>query len=141
LFRERYHAKQTAIPALVAAAVVVAVLTRMRPFRVVVDGPSMAPTLLPGDVLMATASGTVRPGAVVVVEHPARAGYEMVKRVAATGGQSVDGVRLSLSECWVVGDDPEASTDSRTFGPVPIASVAGVVRLRCWPPRRVGRVR
>jgi Signal peptidase, peptidase S26 len=142
LFRERYHAKHSAIPALLLCGALIGVtLARVRPFRVAVDGPSMEPTLLPGDLLVATASGRVRPGAVVVVEHPDRAGYEVVKRVAAIGGQFVNSVRLGPDECWVLGDDPGWSTDSRSFGPVRIAAVAGVVRLRYWPPSRAGLIR
>ena len=43
----------------------------------------MAPTLLPGDwALVVTPRRTDR-GDVVVVEHPGRPGYEMVKRLTA----------------------------------------------------------
>lgn len=41
---------------------------------------------------------------------------------------------------WVMGDNREASRDSRTFGDVPLASVSSCVVLRYWPPHRVGLV-
>ena len=87
----------------------------------------MRPTLEPGDWAIATVAGGVRPGDVVVVEHPERPGFEMVKRA----------VRVSKGDVWVEGDDPSSSTDSRTFGAVPIGLVRGRVRLVWWPPSRV----
>ncbi len=36
----------------------------------------------------------------------------------------------------VRGDNPEASTDSRAFGPVPVEWVVGRVLRRYWPSRR-----
>ena len=54
---------------------------------------------------------------------------ELVKRVAA-----LDGGALTI-----LGDNP-ASTDSRTFGPVPASSVRWRVVFRYWPPGRFGVV-
>ena len=42
----------------------------------------MAPILLPGDWVVVVAQRTYRRGAVVVVEHPGRPGYEIIKRLA-----------------------------------------------------------
>lgn len=103
-------------------------LLRVRPFRVAVEGASMAPTLLPGDFLVATRCGVPRPGSMVVVEHPARPGYEMVKRIAVAPSDR-DGF-------WILGDNPAGSIDSRTLGPVLAEAIRGVVRLRYWPPPR-----
>jgi len=83
---------------------------------------------------LAVAAVRVGPGDAVVVEHPERPGFEMVKRVVAAPG----GRRLGPDEVWVEGDDPGASTDSRTFGPVAARSVAARVVLVLWPPRRWG---
>jgi hypothetical protein len=74
---------------------------------------------------------------VVVVEHPDRPGYEMVKRVVAVPGDlAPDGRVLDADAFWVEGDSPDASTDSRTFGPVPRSKLGGRVRLVYWPPDR-----
>jgi type IV secretory pathway protease TraF len=69
-----------------------------------------------------------------VVEHPDRTGYEMVKRVAAVPGDRVEGRLLGPNEYWVTGDNPDGSSDSRTFGPVPSDAIRGRVVLRYWPP-------
>lgn len=96
------------------------------PFRRIrVRGPSMAPTLRDGDVVIAR-SGVARAGDVVVVTWPQRPGQLSVKRAvsAEDGGW------------FVVGDNDLASTDSRELG---TALVHGVVRWRIWPrPKRLG---
>ena len=40
----------------------------------------------------------------------------------------------------VLGDNPEASDDSRTFGPVPMHRFRGRVVFRYWPPSRFGPI-
>jgi nickel-type superoxide dismutase maturation protease len=128
----------TAVTASASVSVVIAwyVLHR-RPFRVAIEGASMAPTLLPGDWALAAAGIRVRRGDVVVVEHPARPGYEMVKRLTAMPGENVGADRLlGPVEYWVEGDDPNASTDSRRFGPVRREALRAKVLLIYWPPSR-----
>jgi signal peptidase I len=101
-------------------------------FRVEVAGSSMAPTLRSGDWLVATRTGRVRRGSVVVLAHPARR-LDLVKRVAGVPGDRVTGRILGADDYLVVGDRPQASTDGRSFGPVSRASIEGLVRLRYWP--------
>jgi nickel-type superoxide dismutase maturation protease len=114
---------------------------RWRPFGVEVSGASMAPTLLPGDWALAVRPGRLRRGDVVVVEHPRRPGLEMVKRIVAAPGElASDGRILAPGEWWVEGDAPEASTDSRHFGPVVLEQVKAVVRFVYWPPERRRRL-
>ncbi|MFN2590050.1 MAG: nickel-type superoxide dismutase maturation protease [Actinomycetota bacterium] len=110
---------------------------RWRPFRVAVEGRSMAPELAPGDYLVAVRPIRPRRGHLVVVEHPERPGFEMVKRLAGVPGDVVGGRRLGRDELWVIGDAASASTDSRSFGPVGRGAIRGVVRLRYWPPERL----
>ena len=98
----------------------------------------MAPTLVPGDFLVAWAPAELRPGSLVVVEHPDRPGYEMVKRVTGMPGDRVGDRVLGPDEHWVLGDHEDGSTDSRRFGPVRRDAIRGVVRLRYWPPPRAG---
>lgn len=83
-----------------------------------IAGASMVPTLLPGDWALAVATRSIGRGDVVVVEHPERTGYEMVKRVVGRPGEHVGGRLLGDDEWWVEGDRSDASTDSRHFGPV-----------------------
>jgi hypothetical protein len=98
---------------------------RWRPFRVEVAGASMAPTLRSGDFLVAVRSRGIHRGSLVVVEHPDRTGYEMVKRVGAVPGDRVEGRLLGPNEYWVTGDNPDGSSDSRTFGRFPPTPSAG----------------
>jgi len=110
---------------------------RWRPVRVEVAGTSMRPTLEPGDWALAVRVRSVRRGDVVVVEHPERPGFELVKRVVHVAGDvTPDGFEL-VDEIWVEGDEPEASSDSRRFGPLPIERVRARVRWVWWPPERV----
>src|SRR5438128_2669648 len=113
-----------------------AVWARWRPFRVEVEGTSMAPDVAPGEWLVAIRTSRVRRGDVVVFEHPDRPGFDLVKRVAAIPGDTIGALTLKPGEYWVLGDAREASTDSRWFGPVPLGRLRGVVVLRYRPPSR-----
>ena len=95
--------------------------------RVVVSGDSMRPAFQPGDRLLVGPAGRVRAGHVVAVPDP-RDGRLVIKRVRAVVGAAAD----------VRGDREAASTDSRTYGPVPIATIAGRVWYRYGPRDRVG---
>jgi nickel-type superoxide dismutase maturation protease len=138
---ERRRPTFALVAALGAAAAIGTAWFRWRPFRVEVEGESMRPTLAPGDWLVATRAGRVRPRSIVVVEHPARPGILMIKRVRCLPGD-VDptGTKLGPEEYWIVGDRPEASTDSRVLGPVPRSAIRGVARLRYGPASRFGAV-
>lgn len=94
---------------------------------VLVQGPSMQPTLQPGDCLLVRTGGRVRPGDVVVARFRTRPDLLVVKRV----------VRPHLDGWWVQGDNPVAGDDSRRYGP---AEVVGRVVLRWWPLRGLGRL-
>ncbi len=97
----------------------------------------MAPTLAVGDYALAVRPGRLRRGDVVVVEHPNRPGFEMVKRITgAEGDLTPDGRILGRDEWWVEGDNPDESTDSRHFGPVRTDLVRARVLLVWWPPSR-----
>lgn len=110
-----------------AAAVAVAV---GRPRRVVVRGTSMAPTLVEGDRLLVVRRRAIAPGDVVAVRDPRDRSQLLVKRVGAVSGGTVT----------VLGDNAAASSDSRTFGPVPSHDVVGTVVRRYAPASRQGPV-
>jgi len=100
----------------------------------------MAPTLLPGDWVIVVIPSSYRRGDVVVVEHPGRPGYEMVKRLIAIPGDPIGERVLAPGEFWVEGDGP-ASTDSRHFGPVTEAALKARAQVLYRPRERWGRVR
>ena len=122
---------------------------------VVVDGPSMEPTLCSGDrVLVRRRPARVSVGDVVVVEGPGPGGTWsgavgghgrrlMVKRVAAAGGDVTPadaagavpaGTRVPAGRIMVLGDNRSASADSRIVGFIPTDRVFGLVlrTLGAW---------
>ena len=102
------------------------------PLRLVhVDGDSMRPTLTPGDRLLVLRRRRYRRGDVVALVDPRASTRTIVKRVAAIEGDDV----------VVHGDNPDASTDSRSFGPVPVSSIVGRAVYRYAPTARAGRIR
>jgi signal peptidase I len=139
--QETYHRGRRWVTVAAAGASVAMMIVwnvlRRRPFRVAVEDANMAPTLLPGDWALAAAGARLGRGDVVVVEHPGRPGYEMVKRLIAVPGDGVGGDRpLGPDEYWIEGDHADASTDSRRFGPVRRDELRAKVLLIYWPPSR-----
>ena len=89
----------------------------------------MEPALRAGDwIVVRSLSRPPRVGEIVLVRDPRDPENVMLKRVASVA----DGA------CTVVGDRPEQSTDSRTFGPVPLANVLARALFRYGPIRRIG---
>ncbi|HEV8564815.1 MAG TPA: S26 family signal peptidase [Actinomycetota bacterium] len=137
-----YHRGRNRVSGAVAGAAVavaiVAAFLRWKPFRVEVEGASMVPTLLPGDWALAVGTRRLRRGDVVVVEHPGRPGYEMVKRLTGVPRDRLgsDGRVLGDDEWWVEGDHEPGSTDSRHFGPVSREELKAKVLLVYWPSER-----
>lgn len=87
----------------------------------------MAPALEPGDYLMATSWLPVGEGDLVVLEHPRRPRFWLVKRVELISGD----------RAWVLSDDQDITrADSRSFGPVPVETLYRVI-IRYWPPGRI----
>lgn len=80
-----------------------------------IEGTSMWPTLEPGRLVLGRRwFRRVRPGDVIMFRHQ---GLEKVKRV-----QQVEARRL-----FVVGDNPDTSTDSRHFGWIEANSIVAKV--------------
>jgi signal peptidase I len=105
---------------------------------------SMEPALHAGDwVIAVKRPRRLRRGDVVVVEHPGRPGFELVKRVAALPGDALpDGTAVPPDAMWLLGDNPGAgSVDSRTLGPLPsdLIRARAVARYHPWPPRWITR--
>ena len=106
--------------------------------RYVVEGESMLRAFEPGDRLVAESVShrlrRPRVGEVVVVRQPGSNGRDDLKRIAAAPGATV-AVRgepkvLGPDEWFVLGDNLDASTDSRTLGPVRRGDILGRVWFR-----------
>lgn len=93
---------------------------------VLVHGPSMMPTLRPGDCLVVGPAARTRPGDLVVARFPNGPELLVVKRAVRPVGEL----------WWVESDNPAVTDDSRRYGP---AQVLGRAVLRYWPlpPRRL----
>lgn len=123
-----------------------------------VRGGSMAPTLEAGDLVVTLPLRTPRRGEVVLVRDPRDPDHVQVKRVIGLPGEVVevrdgtllldgrrhreahqhgrgpDGrLRVPPGHVAVLGDARDASTDSRTYGPVPLELVDRRVPLAVRP--------
>ncbi len=96
--------------------------------RVRIIGPSMEPNLANGEWWLVRRSRSVRPGDVVLLAHPDRPDLRVVKRID----------HAEAAGWWVVGDNPEASEDSRHFGPVPADLIVGRLWFRYGRDRLAG---
>ena len=89
--------------------------------RVLVDGESMSPTLLPGESLLVQDDfykyHPPQVGDVILLQHPTQPDLVMVKRIH----------KIKDTEILVLGDNQSKSTDSRDFGFIKNSNILGKV--------------
>ena len=171
---------------LLVLALVIFVGIRLVVQNYVVSGDSMLQTFSPNEFLVVNKlayetssksnilafleidllSNEVRTGDVVVFPSLSGNDYDLIKRVVAVGGQSVESrdgeilvdgyplpepytsannydswgpIQIPHGFVYVLGDNRGASYDSRTFGPVAEENILGKVVFRYWPPARIGQ--
>lgn len=124
----------------------------------IVTSESMDPVIKIGDRVLMIRAAHYKIGEIVVLDEPGHPNQRIVKRIIALEGdsvavdedeivnlthplpvwgsapQSLDGAPKTWSikkgEVFVAGDNRAVSKDSRHFGPLPLASIRGVVRYR-----------
>ncbi|MEO1429566.1 MAG: nickel-type superoxide dismutase maturation protease [Cyanobacteria bacterium J06633_8] len=89
--------------------------------RMRVSGSSMLPELQPGEEILYNPKAYRRKlpqvGDIVVARHPYQP-IQIIKRVA---------VVLADGSCFLIGDNTSSSTDSRSYGPIPLNKILGKV--------------
>ena len=161
--------RRTGIAALGAALAVIGVAGlrgKLRRYEIAED--SMEPQLSAGDYVIAQALvDTPVRGSIVIVPHPDVPHFDLAKRIIGLPGERVtlrngqvhiDGAvlaepwadgpvrpdgewTLAAQEVFVLGDNRSVSAaDSRTIGPVPLATIRWKVVARYWPVGRCGRL-
>jgi phage repressor protein C with HTH and peptisase S24 domain len=110
---------RTAVALTIAAAGVALGRAAARAFTVSVAGPSMVPTLVDGDALVAYPVRRVRRGDVVIARFRTRPDLLVAKRA----------IRPYNDGWWIEGDNPLITDDSRKYGE---ADVLGRVVFRYW---------
>ncbi|KAK6943117.1 Peptidase S26 [Dillenia turbinata] len=120
-----------------------------------VRGASMSPTLNPGTsshddhVLVekfCLQKYNFKRGDVVVFCSPTNHKEKHIKRITGLAGEwfaptyLYDAVRIPEGHCWVEGENLANSTDSRSFGPIPLGLIQGRATHVIWPPQRVGKI-
>ncbi len=81
-----------------------------------VEGDSMAPTLTPGDQVSVDRKAKIAVGDIVVAKHPFKNSVTMIKRV-----REID----STGRYFLISDNLQESTDSRSFGAVSRTDILG----------------
>eukprot|EP00639_Heterosigma_akashiwo_P000978 CAMPEP_0194582282 /NCGR_PEP_ID=MMETSP0292-20121207/15472_1 /TAXON_ID=39354 /ORGANISM="Heterosigma akashiwo, Strain CCMP2393" /LENGTH=163 /DNA_ID=CAMNT_0039436325 /DNA_START=31 /DNA_END=519 /DNA_ORIENTATION=- len=112
-------------------------------------GPSMLPTLSKsGDVVLqeklTPRFGKLEIGDVVILTSPTDTAKNVCKRITGLAGDTMvvrptkrymreKIVDVPPGHAYLEGDNPMNSTDSRNYGPVPLALITGRVFMKIWP--------
>lgn len=86
-----------------------------------VEGNSMLPALKDGDAVLINPSEKIAAGDIVFANHPFKKSVKILKRVKEFDEKG---------DLFLIGDNASESTDSRTFGAVPLKYLIGKVTCR-----------
>ncbi len=120
-------------------------------------GPSMLPTfneagdIVVVDCLTMKLGKPLQKGDVVIARSPTNPGNTVCKRVLGLPGdriliqpqywyQTEQVLEIPSGMVWLEGDNPFNSTDSRSYGPVPLALIKGLVAFKLYPLHEFGRL-
>lgn len=102
----------------------------------------MEPTIRTSDIILtehiSTRYGWIQRGDIIITRSPHNPKQFICKRVVGLGGDSLlqyDGSILLIPKgyLWIEGDNERNSTDSRSYGPIPMGLVRGRALFRIWP--------
>lgn len=88
-----------------------------------VEGDSMLPTLKDGDAVLINSKEKINVGDIVLAQHPFKQSVKILKRISEISPEG---------KYFLVGDNEEESTDSRSFGAIQAKDILGkaVCRLK-----------
>jgi nickel-type superoxide dismutase maturation protease len=89
--------------------------------KYICEGSSMSPTLKDGEVVLVDKAADIEVGDIVVARHPVEQNSEVIKRV-----QQIN----ERGHYFLIGDNPDDSTDSRHYGAVTREYIKGKVVAR-----------
>ncbi|WP_258361057.1 signal peptidase I [Moorella sulfitireducens (nom. illeg.)] len=159
------------LQSLVIAAVLALIIRSFLFTPFYIPSPSMEPTLYPGDRIivnrLAYRLGEPRRGDIVVFRYPFDPGRDLIKRVVAVGGDTVEArdnvlyingqpqppaeylppgvvysdfgpVKVPPGSYFMMGDNRNNSADSRVWGTLDGKLIIGKAFLVYWPINRIG---
>ena len=112
-------------------------------------GPSMLPTMnTSGDLVLISCHRRYhyQRGDVVVAQSITNPRHKVCKRIIGlphdtiTPPHSHKAITVPAGHVWLQGDNLNNSSDSRLYGPVPLAMVVGRVEAKLWPFTQIGWV-
>lgn len=129
---------------LVAIIVVPIRIWIAQPF--LVSGASMEPTYKNGEYLIVDEISykfqKPKKDEVIIFHNPKDPKIFFIKRIIGLPNENliIDGreIKLKDNEYFVMGDNRDASSDSRIWGPVPGRLIVGRSMIRLWPLNKIG---
>jgi len=130
---------------LIVAIIVIPIrLWIAQPF--LVSGASMEPTYNDHDYLIIDELSyqikNPQKNEVIIFRYPKNPSQFYIKRIMGLPGETLDVngnlITLGENEYFVMGDNRDASSDSRIWGPVPRKLIIGRALVRLWPVKAAG---
>ena len=116
-------------------------------------GPSMQPVIEEGDIALtekrSVMKNTLKKGDIVIATSPVTPDRIICKRITGFEDEEMPPHQnktifsyshIPPGHVWLEGDNTSASTDSRTYGPVPYGLIQGRVFYRLFPANRRGKI-